>query len=111
MTKHDMNKKTGQASRTPAPSTPRILVVTSKGHLSEPVMDYAISVAERLNHAIHAVYVNTLPFLPDGGARARHFSRAVKESATIFKEKTRQNSVFFSYTEESGKVGKVVHRH
>ncbi|WP_457575698.1 universal stress protein [Desulfomarina sp.] len=110
MTRHDMNEKTGETTETPAPNIPRILVVTSKGHLTEPVMDYAISVAERLNRAIHAVYVNTLPFLPDGGARARHFSRAVRESATIFKEKAREKPVFFSYTEESGKVGKVVHR-
>ena len=110
MTKHDMNEKTGETTGASTSNIPRILVVTSKGHLTEPVMDYAISVAERLNRAIHAVYVNTLPFLPDGGVRARHFKKAVRESATVFKEKTRGKPVFFSYTEESGKVGKVVHR-
>ena len=91
-------------------ATPRIMVVTRKGHMSESVMAYAVNVADRLGYSILAVYVNTLPFFRDGGARGNRFTKAVEESALQFAAKAEAKQVGFSCISESGKVGAVVQR-
>jgi hypothetical protein len=89
---------------------PVILVVTRNGHLTETVMEYSLSVARRLNHRILVAYVNTWPFLSDGGLRSRNFALAVRDNAQILETLSRQKGIIVSYIKESGKVGKVVRR-
>lgn len=89
---------------------PVILVVTRNGHLTETVMEYSLSVARRLNHRILVAYVNTLPFLSDGGLRSRNFASAVHDNAQILENLSQKRGIVVSYIKESGKVGKVVSR-
>jgi hypothetical protein len=95
----------------PAPvqnKTSYILVVTRNGHMAEPVMDYALNVAERLKYSILAVYINTLPFFRDGGKRSKLFASAMKESSLHFKEKGAIRSIQVEHLGSSGKIGKTV---
>ena len=62
---------------------PYILVVTRNGHMAEPVMDYALNVADRLKYKILAAHINTLPFYRDGGRRSGLFASAMQESALL----------------------------
>mgnify|MGYP000992913723 FL=1 len=87
-----------------------ILVVTRKGHMDEPVMDYALNVADRLGYGILAAYVNTLPKFRDGGERNRRFAAAASESAALFKDRARQRGILFESGEEAGKAGDAVSR-
>ncbi len=89
---------------------PCILVVTRNGHMGEPVMNYAINVADRLKYAICAVHINTLPFFCDGGRRNRLFAAAMQESVTLFKRKAQLKGVQVESLGESGKIAKVVKR-
>jgi hypothetical protein len=89
---------------------PFILVVTRNGHMAEPVMDYAINVADRLKYAILAVHANTLPFFRDGGERSRLFAAAMQESSLLFMQKAGARSVQVEHIGETGKIGKVVKR-
>ncbi len=66
---------------------PYILVVTRNGHMAEPVMDYAVNVAERMKCSILAAHINTLPFYRDGGRRSTLFTAAMQESMTLFEAK------------------------
>ncbi len=90
--------------------TPFILVVTRNGHMPEPVMEYALNVADRLKYAILAVHINTLPFFRDGGERSMLFSLALEESSIFFEEKAKARNVRVEHLGETGKVGKVVKR-
>lgn len=92
------------------PREPSILVVTRKGHMDEPVMDYALNVAERLGYRVLAAYVNTLPKYRDGGERNRRFAAAVKESAALFQARADKRRIGFERVEETGKVGEAVSR-
>jgi hypothetical protein len=92
------------------PKRPSILVVTRKGHMDEPVMDYALNVAERLGYRLLAAYVNTLPKYRDGGERNRRFAAAVKESAALFQARADKRRIGFEHMEEMGKVGEAVSR-
>ncbi|MBU1564152.1 MAG: universal stress protein [Proteobacteria bacterium] len=87
-----------------------ILVVTRNGHMAEPVMDYAITVADRLKYAILAVHTNTLPFFRDGGERNRLFAAAMQESSALFRQKAEARDVQVEHTGETGKIGKIVKR-
>jgi hypothetical protein len=89
---------------------PFILVVTRNGHMAEPVMDYAINVADRLKYAILAVHANTLPFFRDGGQRSRLFAAATQESSLLFRQKAWARAVHVEHLGEWGKIGKVVKR-
>jgi hypothetical protein len=90
--------------------TPFILVVTRNGHMTEPVMNYAINVADRLKYGILAVHINTLPFFSDGGRREMLFAAAMQESVAVFREKAGARGVLFKHLGEAGKIGKVVTR-
>jgi hypothetical protein len=90
--------------------TPYILVVTRNGHMAEPVMDYALNVAERLKYSIFAAYINTLPFYRDGGKRSTLFASAMQESSLLFREKGKARSIRVEHTGASGKIGKAVKR-
>lgn len=87
-----------------------ILVVTRNGHLTEPVMDYAIHVADRLKCKLLVAYVNTLPLLWDGGRRCRLFATAIQESVSTFRAKAAARGVVVDYVQETGRVGKVINR-
>ncbi|MFH0783588.1 MAG: universal stress protein [Pseudomonadota bacterium] len=87
-----------------------ILVVTRNGHMAEPVMDYAINVADRLKYAILAVHTNTLPFFRDGGERNRLFTAAMQESSVLFRQKAGARDVQVEHIGETGKIGKIVKR-
>lgn len=90
--------------------TPVILVLTRNGHLTEKVMKYSLNVAARLKYRLLVAYVNTMPFLKDGGLRSRRFTLAVEDSANALKESSREKGVTVNHIRESGKVGKVVSR-
>jgi hypothetical protein len=97
----------------PAPAknkTPYILVVTRNGNMAEPVMDYALNVAERLKYSVLAAYVNTLPFFRDGGKRSKLFASAMEESSKLFKEKGKARSIPVEHMGAAGKIGKVVNQ-
>ena len=105
------NNQSGDCS--PAPrqqKTPYILVVTRNGHMAEPVMDYALNVADRLKYSILAAHINTLPFYRDGGRRSRLFASAMQESAELFGKKAEARSIHIEHLGDAGKVGKVVKR-
>jgi len=90
--------------------TPFILVVTRNGHMTEPVMNYAINVADHLKYGILAVHINTLPFFRDGGRREVLFAAAMQESALVLRAKAGAKGVLVEHLGESGKIGKVVQR-
>jgi len=87
-----------------------ILVVTRNGHLAEPLMEYAVSVADRLKCRLLVAFVNTLPYLFDGDQRSKTFAAAIKESFSSFKEKAAERNVEINYVQESGKIGKAINR-
>lgn len=90
--------------------TSYILVVTRNGHMTEPVMDYALNVADRLKYSILAVHINTLPFYRDGGKRSGLFASAMQESALVFREKAKIRGLDVRHLGDAGKIGKVVKR-
>lgn len=90
--------------------TPFILVVTRNGHMPEPVMEYAVSVAQRTHCAILAAHINTLPFYRDGGRRSQLFTAAMQESAALFEAKAAARDVAVEHIGDAGKIGKAVHR-
>ncbi len=92
------------------PKTPYILVVTRNGHMAEPVMDYALNVADRLKYKILAAHINTLPFYRDGGRRSGLFASAMQESALVFREKARGRGLHVEHLGDAGKIGNVVKR-
>lgn len=85
------------------------MAVTRNGHMSEPVMEYAINIAQRLDCSILAVHVDTLPFF-NPGRRSRLFAEAMKESIALFREKVRDSSIVVEHLCEFGKIGNVVSR-
>lgn len=95
---------TGQSKRS------YILVVTRNGHMSDPVMEYAVNVADRLQYHIIAAHINTLPFYRDGGRRSGLFASAMQESALLFREKAAARGVQVKHLGDAGKIGNVVKR-
>ena len=90
--------------------TAYILVVTRNGHMAEPVMDYALDVADRLKCSVLAAYINTLPFFRDGGKRSRLFQSSMEQSSTVFKKRGEARSIQVEHLGASGKIGKVVNQ-
>lgn len=95
---------------TPYQEAPVILVVTRNGHLTESVMEYSLNVAGRLNHRLLVAYVNTMPFLCEGGSRSRRFALAVNDNVNTLKERCQKRGITVSHIRESGKISKVVSR-
>lgn len=87
-----------------------ILLVTRGSHLAEPVMDYAVNVADRMNCKILAAYVNTLLFFGNGDVCHKQFAAAIEQNAAEFKEKAVARGVDFEYVQESGKISRVISR-
>jgi hypothetical protein len=87
---------------------PHILVVTRSGHMAQPVMEYALNVAERLKYSIVAAYINTLPFYRDGGKRSKLFASAMQESTELFKRMGEEREIEVTHTCAAGKIGKAV---
>jgi len=86
-----------------------IMAVTRNGHMSEYVMEYAVTVAQRLGYAILAVHVDTLPLF-NRGRRGRLFAAAMQESAALLIAKARHQEVVVEHLGEIGKIGDVVGR-
>jgi len=102
----------------PTPQTPGparetepsyIMAVTRNGHMSEHVMDYAASVAQRLGYAILAVHVDTLPLF-NRGRRSRLFAAGMQESAAQLTAKAQRRGVAVEHLGASGKIGDAVGR-
>lgn len=89
---------------------PVILVVTRNSHLTEALTEYSLRLAGRLNHRLLVAYVNTMPFLGDGGFRSRRFTQAVNDDGRILKKRSIEKGVIASHVKESGKVSRVVSR-
>ena len=107
----DAANQAGDCSSAPKQQkTPYILVVTRNGHMAEPVMDYALNVADRLKYSILAAHINTLPFYRDGGRRSRLFASAMQESSVLFGKKAEARSIHIEHLGDAGKIGKVVKR-
>ncbi len=87
-----------------------ILLVTRGSRLAEPVMDYAVNVADRMKCKILATYVNTLPLFGNGDVYHKQFASAIEQNATEFKEKAVVRGVDFEYVQESGKISKIISR-
>lgn len=87
-----------------------ILVVTRNAYLAEPVMEYTLNLASRLQCKLLAAYVDTLPLLVDGGKRNKQFTSALHQSSTVYRNKAASKGVSFNYVQESGKVSKVINR-
>ncbi|RPH37267.1 MAG: hypothetical protein EHM86_11230, partial [Desulfobulbaceae bacterium] len=94
-------------SLSPQQKASYILVVTRNGHMAEPVMDYAVNVADRLKYKILAAHINTLPFYHDGGRRSSLFASAMEESALLFQEKAKAKALDIEHIGDAGKIGKV----
>jgi nucleotide-binding universal stress UspA family protein len=87
-----------------------ILLVTRGSRLAEPVIDYAVNVADRMNCKILATYVNTLPLFGSGDLYHKQFASAIEQNAAEFKEKAVARGVDFEYVQESGKISKIISR-
>ena len=101
---HTMNQQHSSTNK------PIILMITRHGHLTAPVMDYGLNVADRLNKKLLIAHVNTLPLLNDGGKRSRYFATAFEESSVLIRAKAKQKGVAISNIKETGKISKVVNR-
>lgn len=91
-------------------NAPVILVVTRNGHLTDKVMQYSLNVADRLNHRLLVAYVNTMPFLKDGGIRSRRFALAVEDNVFTLMGRSQEKGVSVAHIKESGKISRVVSR-
>jgi hypothetical protein len=87
-----------------------ILLVTRGSHLAEPVMDYAVNVADRMKCKILVAYINTLPLFGNGDVCHKQFASAIEENAAEFKEKAIVRGIDFEYVQESGKISKMISR-
>lgn len=87
-----------------------ILLVTRGSRLAEPVMDYAVNVADRMKCKILATYVNTLPLFGNSDVSHKQFAAAIEQNAAEFKEKAVVRGVDFEYVQESGKISKIISR-
>jgi len=109
--KSEQSMKTHQGGKQDArEGTPLILIVTKNGRVSDAAMKYSLNIAERLGYSLLVAYVNTLPFLWDGGRRDRFLEKAAKESDREFQQRALGQSIALSSVKEYGKVGKVIHR-
>jgi hypothetical protein len=87
-----------------------ILLVTRGSRVVEPVMDYAVNVADRMKCKILVTYVNTLPLFGNGDVCHKQFASAIEENAAEFKEKAVVRGIDFEYVQESGKISKIISR-
>lgn len=84
-----------------------ILLITSNCQLTQPVMDYTVNVADRMNCKVLAVYVNSPAFW---GSDDRHLLLTIDRNAAEFKKKAATRGVEFEYVQESGRIDKVISR-
>jgi hypothetical protein len=105
---HPNGYLTGDVSQTSAKRS-FIMAVTRNGHMSEPVMMYAMHTAQRLGCAVLTVHVDTLPAY-NLRRRSRRFAEAVEESIAQFRENVKDSGLIVEHLCESGRVGDVVSR-
>ena len=101
---------TSRKDRSPQSLPPLILVVTRNGRVSESVMKYTLDIADRLGYNILVAYVDTLPFLLDGGRRSQRMQAASRENIALYREMAAGKNIQIKSVKESGKVGKVIYR-
>jgi hypothetical protein len=87
-----------------------ILLITSNSQLTQPVMDYTVNVADRMNCKVLVAYVNTPAFLGSDDQHRRILLSTSARNATEFKEKAVTRGVIFEYVQESGKISKIISR-
>jgi len=87
-----------------------ILLVTSHCHPAAQVMDYVLSVADRLGSKVILVHVDPHPFLHEQSLLASSARVERHSAADEFRKKARSRGVEFEYIKESGKIGKIVGR-
>ncbi len=87
-----------------------ILLVTRNANVTETAMDYAFSVAERLDHRLLIAYVNTLPFLWEGGHHGNNFTESVHVHSTLVKRLGRSRGLSVNCIKDTGRISKVVSR-
>ena len=98
------------ASRVEAPrDRPFILALTRNGHMSEPVMEYALRVAHRLGYGILAVHVDTMP-LAKLEKRSHLFAAAVAESVALLREHADRLGLAVEHLQTAGRIGDLVAR-
>lgn len=85
-----------------------ILVVSRNGHMGEFLIEQVLLVAERLGASILALHINTLPYFPDGGRRARLFTAAMEESRALFIDRAEPRSIPVQVHQATGQVGDAV---
>lgn len=87
-----------------------ILVVTRNGRLSEPVMEYSVNVAKRLECKLLVAYVNTMPLLGTGVLLRSKTEATIKHSTEQLNQIAAQKEVQVGYVQESGRVSQVIRR-
>jgi len=87
-----------------------ILVVTNHSRPTVQVMDYVLSVADRLGSKVILVRVDPHPFLRENSLLARPARAEVYPDADEFRNKAQSRGVEFEHIRESGKIGKIVGR-
>lgn len=87
-----------------------ILVVTRNGRLSEPVMEYSVNVAKRLECKLLVAYVNTMPLLGAGVLLRSKREATIKDSTEQLNQIAAQKEVQVTYVQESGRVSQVIRR-
>lgn len=99
-----------ESNITPGSVTSIILVVTRYGRFAEPVMDYAVNVADRLQCKLLAAYVNTLPQLWNDAERLDLRDQAINNNVELFQAKAKARGVSLDHVRESGRISKVINR-
>ncbi|WP_028580947.1 universal stress protein [Desulfogranum japonicum] len=90
--------------------TPVILIVTRNCRLSSSAMQFSLASAERLGFRVLVVFVNTWPFLWEGGRSDKLFREAAYKRMEMFRQIASTKNVSVDHVFETGKVSKVVHR-
>jgi len=101
---HSLNTLPGEGNRG------CILVVTSQAHPAEHVMEYVLSVADRLGSKIIMASVNPRPLLRENSFLSRTPRVAVSPEADIFRAKAQSRGIAYQCIAESGKINKVINR-
>jgi len=87
-----------------------ILVVTNQSHPTLSVMEYVISLADRLGSKIIMVSVNTRPLLASDVFSAAKRRKTSAPETDIFRNQAQERGIEFECIREEGKISKVVKR-
>jgi hypothetical protein len=109
-----MTTKNNEGQRSNSPNSEGscgcILVVTSQANPAQHVMDYVISVADRLGSKIIMASVNPRPLLRENSFLSRTPRVAVSPEADVFRAKAQSRGIAYQCIADSGKIDKVISR-